>query len=101
MSKVCSAVMVRKISATMIEGISIGMVICQNCCHFEAPSTSAASYSERGIICSPASRISAMKETVFQTMVAQMAAKAQLPGDSSHIVGFGGDIAPQAAQPRR
>ena len=31
--------MVRKISATMIEGISIGTVICQNCCQREAPST--------------------------------------------------------------
>ena len=32
MSKVCNAVMVRKISATTMDGISIGIVICQNCC---------------------------------------------------------------------
>ena len=43
MSKVCSAVMVRKISATMIDGIRIGSVIWQHCCQREAPSTSAAS----------------------------------------------------------
>ena len=85
-SKVCSAVIVRKISATMIEGISIGMVICQNCCHLEAPSTSAASYSDFGIICSPASRINAMKELVFQMIVRQIAAKAQF-GRSSHMFG--------------
>ena len=86
MSKVCSAVIVRKISATTIDGISIGIVTCQNCCQREAPSTSAASYSERGIICRPASRINAMKELVFQMIVRQIAAKAQ-PGRSSHIVG--------------
>jgi hypothetical protein len=91
MSKVCSAVMVRKISATMIEGISIGIVICQNCCQRVAPSTSAASYSERGIICSPASRISAMKADVFQTMVAQIAVIAQ-PGRQQPHVG----VTPQA-----
>ena len=34
--------------------ISIGIVICQNCCHLLAPSTSAASYSDFGIDCSPA-----------------------------------------------
>ena len=43
MSKVWIAVMVRKISATKIDGRSIGSVISTNCCHFDAPSTSAAS----------------------------------------------------------
>jgi hypothetical protein len=43
MSKVWIAVIVRKISATKIAGRSIGSVISTNCCHFDAPSTSAAS----------------------------------------------------------
>ena len=43
MSNVCSAVIVRKMSATTIDGINIGSVICVNCCHLLAPSTSAAS----------------------------------------------------------
>ena len=86
MSKVCSAVMVRKISATTMLGINIGIVICQNCCQRLAPSTSAASYSVFGIICRPANKISAMKELVFQMMVRQMAAMAQA-GCSNHILG--------------
>ena len=43
MSNVWIAVIVRKISATKIAGRSIGSVISTNCCHVDAPSTSAAS----------------------------------------------------------
>ena len=43
------AVIVRKISATKMAGRSIGNVISTNCCQVDAPSTSAASYSDPGI----------------------------------------------------
>ena len=76
-SKVCSAVMVRKIIATTMDGTSMGSVIWKNCCSFVAPSTSAASYSERGMVCRPASRISATNDDVFQIVVKHTAAKAQ------------------------
>ena len=42
-SKVCSAVIVRKMRATIIDGFRSGRVISKNCLILPAPSTSAAS----------------------------------------------------------
>src|SRR6476620_5857156 len=82
MSKVCTAVMVRKMSATKIAGRSIGSVISTNCCQVLAPSTSAASYSDFGIACSPASSISAMNDDAFQMIAMQIAQNASVGSDS-------------------
>src|SRR4030095_1045933 len=61
MSNVWIAVIVRKMSATKIAGRSIGRVTSTNCCHGDAPSTSAASYSDRGIVSRHARSIRARK----------------------------------------
>src|SRR5438094_10155560 len=61
------------------EGISAGFksgrVMVLNCTHFDAPSTSAASYSSGGIDCSAPSVTTIMKGNPSQVLVATLAAK--------------------------
>ncbi len=75
----------RKITATSSTGASSGSVTRKNTAGAGTPSIRAASYSSRGIICSPASSSRAMKGVVFQTSVKTIAARAS-PGSASQAI---------------
>src|SRR6056297_1949574 len=61
------APIVRNSIATSTDGSTSGSVIVRKRSNFEAPATSATSYSDRSMLWSPARMISAMNAEVFQT----------------------------------
>ena len=67
---------VRNSTATISAGFTKGKVIDRNICHVDAPSTRAASYTPRGIICKPAKISKAIKGVVFHTSATITAVRA-------------------------
>ena len=66
--KACTVCMIR---LKKITGVMSGIVMRKNCCHFDAPSISAASYSEVGTFCSAARKIT-MAEPNCQVLSSTM-----------------------------
>ena len=85
-SYILSASKVRNSTATISAGFTNGSVIFQNCCHAFAPSTLAASYTSRGIICSPAKISNAINGVVFHTS-AMITANRAAHGSVVHATG--------------
>ncbi len=60
--------MVRNMPTIGMSGTSAGSVMLRNFCHAVAPSTEAASWSWRSIVCICARRTTSMKGKFFQTL---------------------------------